>query len=105
MKSAIESKGVTITGGLSSYADAIDSILTDIGDVECIYVPNGISFGFRRARGENDSTTLPSLPDMIAFDITDCTEFTINVTETYFNNTAKTVYTESKKIYLVDFGS
>lgn len=44
MKAAIEEKGVTVSGGLSTYADAIRSIET--GDATIINVPTGTKFGY-----------------------------------------------------------
>lgn len=43
MKSAIEEKGVEVTGGLTSYADAIDSI--DVGTEVYYNFPAGTKFG------------------------------------------------------------
>ena len=42
MKSAIEEKGVEVTGGLTSYADAIDSIIPPIVDVKVFDIYAGI---------------------------------------------------------------
>ena len=44
IKSAIEEKGVTVSGGLDSYADAIDQI--DPGVVNKIYIQNGTKLAY-----------------------------------------------------------
>lgn len=44
IKSAIEEKGVTISGGLDSYADAIDQI--DPGAANKIYIQNGTKLAY-----------------------------------------------------------
>lgn len=50
MKSAIESKGVTVTGGLSTYADAIDKIefntFITLEDVTHLLSNYGVRFGY-----------------------------------------------------------
>ena len=104
MKSAIESKGVTPTGGLSTYADAISQI-TDTLDCEVIYVPNGINFGVRTfyRYGESSGSIFSSnytLPKQIAFDITDNPNFAI--TGSSIKNTA-VITLENKKLMIVDF--
>jgi surface protein len=43
MKSAIESKGVAVTGGLSTYADAISKIIADGSDP---YSVGNLKFGY-----------------------------------------------------------
>lgn len=104
MKAALQEKGVTPTGGLSTYADAISKI-TDTLDCEVIYVPNGINFGIRTfyRYGESSGNIFSgnyTLPKQIAFDITDNPNFTI--TGSSIKNT--TVITlENKKLMIVDF--
>ena len=73
MKAAIEERGITITGGLSTYADAIEEIEWDFRDVEVIYIPNGVNIGFYA-----HTNTGLKLPNRLAFDVTDCDNFTIN---------------------------
>lgn len=104
MKAALQEKGVTPTGGLSTYADAISKI-TDTLDCEVIYVPNGINFGIRTfyRYGESSGSIFSgnyTLPKQIAFDITDNPNFTI--TGSSIKNTA-VITLENKKLMIVDF--
>lgn len=48
MKSAIESKGVDVTGGLSTYADAIRSIESGGGEGSAVPLPDGTRFSSSR---------------------------------------------------------
>ena len=54
MKSAIESKGVTITGGLSTYANAIDKIKI-ITDDDFVSFPDGTKFMYSNCESLPDS--------------------------------------------------
>ena len=77
IKSAISEKGVEVTGGMTTYADAIRRIETgggggggEPGKKDPIYVPNGLKFGY----GSSDPNRPPdlNLPKIIlAWDYTD----------------------------------
>ena len=66
IKSAISEKGVEVTGGMTTYADAIRRIETGGGGGDSIYVPIGLKFGFNSTR----DYTLPNftLPKLILAD-------------------------------------
>ena len=97
MKSAIESKGVEVTGGLSTYADAIRDIEWDYRDVEVIYVPNGVNIGFKKPLGD----IYIKLPKKIAFDITDNPDFAISISD--YKYSLMRFNTNEKKIIVVVF--
>ena len=77
IKSAISEKGVEVTGGMTTYADAIRRIETgggggggEPGEKDPIYVPNGLKFGY----GSSNPNRPPdlNLPKIIlAWDYTD----------------------------------
>ena len=62
IKSAIGEKGVEVTGGMTTYADAIRRIETG-GGGDSIYVPIGLKFGCNRPNGSYNipDFTLPKL--------------------------------------------
>lgn len=88
MKSAIEEKGVEVTGGLTSYADAIDSIKKIIA----VKAFNGCSFGYSNTTWNSTGTqhfqTLPIMHvDLEAVtDATDMFNFS-DIKELYLYNT------------------
>lgn len=63
IKSAISEKGVEVTGGMTTYADAIRRIETGGGGGDSIYVPIGLKFGCKRPNGSYNipDFTLPKL--------------------------------------------
>ena len=67
IKSAISEKGVEVTGGMTTYADAIRRIETGGGGGDSIYVPIGLKFGCNRPNG---SYSIPdfTLPKLILAD-------------------------------------
>lgn len=71
MKSAIEEKGVEVTGGLTSYADAINSLNTDYTALDVLYIPAGVNIGMYL----NGFTISREHFKNVAFDITDNPDF------------------------------
>ena len=63
IKSAISEKGVEVTGGMTTYADAIRRIETGGGSGDSIYVPVGLKFGCKVPNGPYNPPkfTLPKL--------------------------------------------
>ena len=103
MKDALTEKGFPPTGGLVTYADAIDFLVNGLRDVEVIYIPNGISILIQSSYYTPDGGTMKhTLPKIIAFDITDCENFNLSTTSdistTIYNLTA-----DNRKIKLVVF--
>lgn len=77
MKSAIEEKGVEVTGGLTSYADAINSLNIDYTALDVIYIPAGVNIGMCL----NYITYSREYFKNIAFDITDNPDFQLQLDE------------------------
>lgn len=101
MKDALTEKGFAPTGGMVTYADAIDLIVNGLRDVEVIYIPNGINIHIQSSYYTPDGGTQKHyFPKRIAFDITDCENFnlTSEVSTTIYNLTAN-----HRKIKLVTF--
>ena len=77
IKSAISEKGVEVTGGMTTYADAIRSIETgggggggEPGEKDPIYVPNGLKFGYNSTNSNRPpDLDLPKI--ILAWDYTD----------------------------------
>lgn len=63
IKSAISEKGVEVTGGMTTYADAIRRIETGGGGGDSIYVPIGLKFGYESVYNSYSAPnfTLPKL--------------------------------------------
>lgn len=99
MKSAIEERWATVTGGLSTYADLIREIEWDFRHIEVIYVPNGVNIG----------TYYSTTPDKnrfvnIAFDITDNPDFILDVEYPYSSGyKVKEYNVDGKKIVLLKY--
>ena len=63
IKSAISEKGVEVTGGMTTYADAIKRIETGGGGGDSFYVPVGLKFGYESVYNSYNAPdfTLPKL--------------------------------------------
>ena len=77
IKSAISEKGVEVTGGMTTYADAIRRIETgggggggEPGEKDPIFVPNGLKFGYNSTNSNRPpDLDLPKI--ILAWDYTD----------------------------------
>lgn len=108
MKSALIEKGVTPDGGLSTYAEAIDEIITAL-DCEVIYVPKGINIGINTyytygTQSGNMDSYKHNLPKQIAFDITDNPDFKISNNDSIPTKITTTIIRSAEKtVMVVDF--
>lgn len=108
IKTAIEEKGVSVTGGLSTYAEAIDEIITAL-DCEVIYVPRGINIGINTyytygTQSGNMDSYKHNLPKQIAFDITDNPDFKISNNDSIPTKITTTIIRSTEKtVMVVDF--